>query len=291
MARGFSASEMKITAGPVAGLVSRPVQEKIKEQRTLYGSKYEENARLRQGWPSALTREVELRRTLALDPNAKFLNEKDDPDFELNQSRMEKMIWDMPVEVGVVYDRYNRLISITKGGAERVEAQALRSQFEGGTFIHNHPDGGPLSGGDLEAYMYYRPAEIIALSPEGKYSLKGMPDPKKYLDLMEKGGPGKVLTGVQNKAFKLASTYALLKVRNELSPSEAAEVQKAKTWGDLVKAMPEGARMRWNTIVNKRIGEVTQKELAKMGFEVSFSPNTKQKGYSSYDEIPTMNVT
>lgn len=280
MARGFSAAEMRITAGPVAGLVSPIVQSKIREQRTLFGSKYEDMARLRQGWPSALTREIELKREKAINPDVKFRDERNDPEFDLNQGNMEKMISDMPVEVGVLYDKFNRLISITKGSPDTVGAHALRTQFEGGTFIHNHPEGGPFSGGDLSAHAHYRPRETIALASEGRYSMKGLPDK------LPKDAPKKI-TEMQGLAMGVAGNFALSVLAKDIPDSARGAVMDAKSWVAIEKALPREIGTRFSTIVNKFVGIETVKLLAKMGVDATFVPSANPPGYASYDEIPT----
>lgn len=254
------------------------------EQRKLYGSKYEENARLRQGWPSALTREIERARETALNPQVKFRDERNDPDFDLNQNNMEKMIADMPVEVGVLYDKHNRLVSISKGGQDTVGMQALRSQFENGVFVHNHPEGGPFSGGDVAAHVFYKLGETVALSSEGRYTLRGSPD-KRFGKDTEEG-----IRDMQRKAMGLAGTFALGLLKGELSKSAIKTIEKAKDWRALERSLPDIVKPRFASIVNKFVGEETRKMLAKIGFEVSFTPNTSPPGYPSYDAIPILKI-
>lgn len=286
MARGFSAGEVRVTAGPVAGLISNAVALKIMEQKEKFGPRYETRANKRIGWPSALTREIELRRALSIDPDAKFADERNDPQAPFNQAKVEKMIIDMPVEMGVLYDKYNRLISITKGSKDTVSADALRTQFKGGTFIHNHPDGGPFSAGDLHAYLHYEPEEVIALASEGKYSLKGSPDGASGFGPRENLAPK--LHDLQVEEFAKVAPFALNSISKELDAKTIKTITKAKTWDEIEKKLPGDQRQKFLAITNKHIGEATQKMLAKMGFEVKFTPAKKPPGYPSYDKIPTM---
>jgi hypothetical protein len=286
MARGYQAAEVRIGAGPVAGLVSRVVADKLKEQRTLYGSKYEENSRLYQGWPSALSRELELKRALALNPNAVFRNEKDDKEFELNQSNIENMIKGMPIEMAVVYDKYNRLIGMTRGGKDSVSADVLPSQMEGATFIHNHPEDGPLSPGDIAGHVFYKTGESVALSKEGKYSVMG--------------GKGATMKEVKDaameahtKAFPRAYQFVQKYLKPNLSPEQVEKLKAATTWNDFKSSLPQNLTDKAAAIIHKHANETAMIALSRYGLRMKFEPvkNFKEAtGFDSYESVPNVPV-
>lgn len=281
MSRSYNLAEVRVGAGPVVGIVSRQVAGKIAEQRALFGSRYEKESEIRQGWPSALTRELELRRTLAVNPSAVFRNEKDDPSFELNEKNMIKVIENSEIEIGVLYDKHNRLISFTKGSKENVFFNALTSQMEGGHTIHNHPTGGPPSSGDLFAHQYYKCASSKIISKEGVYTIRG--DGKGINGLKEE------LTGVQMQAVSRAYDWAKELLAKGLSETKANSLRAARNPEDVRFEIGDKIANQFDAIINKIVWEETKRVAADWGFKTEFEQAKSFKstqGFGSYDKIP-----
>lgn len=289
MARGSSlrASEVQITGGPWAGLVSEAVSRKIESERKRLGDDYEKQVKMHKSWPSALTREVELRRTLAVDPNAVFHNEKDDPKFLRNEKGMLEAIDGLPIEMGVLYDKYNRLISITQGEAAHVEFHALNDQMKDGTTLHNHPMGGPVSYGDVGAHIAYGSAYTKVVSPEGVYSLSGKTDTSRVVMMLEVQEAAE-----QAMAMAMGPAYMAAKV----TKAEVGKLNKLKDAGlaSLQKAVPYEKAIKIDASINKAAYLATKKVVEAHGFKLEFTPNEKylkKAGYATFDEIPAGRIS
>lgn len=282
MARSYVAAEVRVGAGPIIGLVSPAVAKKVAEQRAIYkGEMYGKMADRREGWPSALTREVELRRSLALDPNTKFRNEKDDPDYELNESNMINVIKNAKVEVGVLYDKFNRLISFTKGEKERVFFESLASQMEGGHTIHNHPAGGPPSSGDIFAHSYYKSATTKVVSAEGIYTVTG--------SLANNSGLKEELTALQMQAVSRAYDWAKEVLAKDLTETKADSLRAARNADDIRFEIGDDVAKKFEAIINKMAWVATKAEIESKGLKAEFLPSRNFKasqGFASYDKIP-----
>lgn len=169
------------------------VKEKMMKEQGLTEDQFKELAEKRVGLASAVQRQFELAAAEMDGSVDKMKNDKDDPNSPWGMRAQEKAIRGLDVERGVLYDRYNRLISTNDGTGMDARVAGLVSQLVMGHVTHNHPEGlASLSVGDIAALINGRLASIAAVGREngdrGEIKWRGKsdpPDPEKNEDLKE----------------------------------------------------------------------------------------------------------
>lgn len=122
------------------------------------------------GWESAVKARAELKKILAKGEVPK--NERDDPSSPASLQSAEKNIYNAANEISYVWDKHNRLISISGDGREStVNVTVFREQMLDGSMTHNHPSPSScLSIGDIDCHINYGLRSTRAIDRNGNTS-------------------------------------------------------------------------------------------------------------------------